>query len=235
MEHEQPSAQADQNTNPQQEGQGIQARINELTAKYRQQEENSQKLQQQLLESAAREAEMARKYAEMAQKPAQAPAPVDPLAHLKDKLDPIALEAFDAQRNAMQRQFEQQMAAMQRQLATQTAALQVQSLAAQVPGLPPAVAQEAVQLVQQWRAQGINFATEQDAIDIALGKYQRGQMARAAPVLHYAQNPAAPAVTPGFAPPPASRKKSLPDNFDSLSPADQLTIMEQNGIGDEPF
>jgi hypothetical protein len=234
MEQEQPSAQAQ---TPAPEQSGIQARIDELTAKFRQAEERNQELNNKLLEQAARESDTARRYAELAQRQtAPAPAaPVDPLAAYREQLDPVAVKAIESVQQAMQAQFNSQFQAQQQKYAADTAIYAVRSEAAAVVGLPPEVRNQAEVLMQQWRAQGWNVPTAQDAIAIALGQYQMGQLRKAAPVMQYQANPNIPAVTPGFAPPPAPPRGALPSNFDSLSREQQNQILEQNGVADQPF
>ena len=234
MDNELPSAQAQ--VQPNQESSGIQSRIDELTARFRQAEENNQKLQQQIMEATAREAEAARRLADQVQR-ANAPVqqPIDPLAAYRDKLDPVAIEALQRSNEAMQRQMEERLQKMQAQYEAQQATFAVRSEIASTPGIPPDVAAKAEQLMSAWRAQGWNVPTAKDAIHIALGQHYESSIRRAAPVLSYQQNHAVPNVTPGFAPPPPTPRKGLPANFDSLAPDQQNLILEQNGVADESF
>lgn len=234
MENDTPSAQAQ--VPPQQENSGIQARIDELTAKFRQAEESNQKLQQQIMEATAREAEASRRLADQYQRATQPVAQVeDPLAQYKDRLDPVAVEALQRSNAMLQQQMEERLRKMQAQYEAQQATYAVRHEIAVTPGLPPEVAQKAEQLMSAWRAQGWNVPTAKDAIHIALGQHYESSLRRAAPVLSYQQNSTVPNVTPGFAPPPPQPRKGLPANFDSLAPDQQNLILEQNGVADESF
>lgn len=229
MDSENPSAQGSDGV----EKSGLQARIDEIIAKQRQAEERAQSAEKQLLETNARVAEMAIQ----ANRPvAPVYAPVDPLLQFKDSLDPVAAQAIAAAVAETQRRMEAQYAPMFAQHAAQLAGMQVQAEAAAIPNLPKEVSQRASQLAAQWRQAGLNFPPG-DALNFALGEYQRGQLVKAAPVMGY--NPAAQgvhSVTPGFTPaPPASQSKALPSNFDSLNRAQQYAALDASGALDEPL
>ena len=226
----QSSAQTEQFAQPQ-ENEGIQARINELTAKFRQTEEALKARDQQLMEQTAQMAQLAM---QVRQPVAPAPvAPVDPLAQFKDQLDPVAHAAIQAAVAATQQRMEAQYAPMFAQQAAQIAGFAVQAEAATIPNLPKSVVSRAAELAASWRAQGINYPPG-DALNFALGEYQRGQLFKAAPVAGY--NPAvhAPPMTQGFNPPPP-QPRALPQNFDQLPSAQQNQILEQSGVLDQPF
>jgi uncharacterized protein YdhG (YjbR/CyaY superfamily) len=231
MDTDQPSAQATGTETPA-VNEGIQARINELVAKQRQAEEALKDRERQLMEQSAQMAQLA-----LQNRPvAPAPVAVDPLAQFKDSLDPVAVQAIQAAVEATRKQMEAQYAPMFAQQAAQIAGFAVQQEAAAIPGLPKAVSDRAAQLAANWRAQGLQFPPG-DALNFALGEYQRGQLLRAAPVMGY--NPAAanvPAVLPGYAPAPSVPKTSaLPANFDNLSRAQQMAALDAAGVGDETF
>lgn len=228
MDTENPSAQGSDGV----EKSGLQARIDEIIAKQRQAEERAQSAEKQLLETNARVAEMAIQ----ANRPVTPVyAPVDPLAQFKDTLDPVAAQAIAAAVAETQRRMEAQFAPMLAQQAAQIAGFAVQAEAAAIPNLPKEVQQRASMLAAQWRQAGLNFPPG-DALNFALGEYQRGQLLKAAPVMGY--NPAAQPsnVTPGFTPAPAVPKSNaLPANFDSLPRAQQNQLLEQSGILDTPL
>lgn len=234
METDQPSAQAiDQQDAPQQ-NEGIQARINELVAKQRQAEEALKERDRQLMENTAQMAQMAM---QMRQQPTPPPqAPVDPMAPYRDQMDPVALQAIQAAIDATTKRMEAQFAPMMAQQAAQIASFSVQAEAAALPNLPKEVVQRAQQLATGWRQAGLNFPTG-DAINFALGEYQRGQLLKAAPVMGYNPNaPVHPNVVPGYAPPPpVNRQSVLPTNFDTLDRNRQNAALEQSGILDDPF
>lgn len=233
METDQPSAQATGDANPQNEG--LQARINELVAKQRQAEEIAAATQKQLIEQSAQMAQMA---LQARQPVVPAAPPPDPLAQFKDQLDPVAAQAIQAAIAETKRQMEAQYAPMFAQQAAQLAGFAVQAEAAAIPNLPKEVKDRAAQLASNWRSQGLNFPPG-DALNFALGEYQRGQLLKAAPVAGY--NPAAAAaaqqnVTPGFTPPtPAPRTTALPSNFENLSRSQQLAALDAAGVGDLPL
>lgn len=231
MEHELPSAQATEQAPEQQPNEGIQARINELVAKQRQAEEALKERDRQLMEQTAQMAQLAMQARQVQAPP---PAPVDPLAQFKDQLDPVAHAAIQAAVAETQRRMEAQYAPMFAQQAAQIAGFAVQAEAAALPGLPKEVTNRAAQLAAQWRSQGLQFPPG-DAINFALGEYQRGQLMRAAPVAGY--NPAVqqPSVTPGYAPQPAATTRALPANFEQLNRQQQQAALEAAGVGDQPF
>lgn len=232
MEHELPSAQAPEQAPEQQPNEGIQARINELVAKQRQAEEALKERDRQLMEQTAQMAQLAMQARQVAVQPP--PPPVDPLAQFKDQLDPVAHAAIQAAVAETQRRMEAQYAPMFAQQAAQIAGFAVQAEAAALPGLPKEVTNRAAQLAAQWRSQGLQFPPG-DAINFALGEYQRGQLMRAAPVAGY--NPAVqqPSITPGFAPQPAATTRALPANFEQLNRQQQQAALEAAGVGDQPF
>lgn len=234
LETEQPSAQAT-GTEGTSQHEGIQARINELVAKQRQAEEALKERDRQLMEQSAQMAQLAMQAQRQAAPPPVA-APVDPLLQFKDQLDPVAAQAIQAAVEATRKQMEAQFAPMIAQQAAQIAGFAVQQEAAAIPNLPKEVTQRAAQLAANWRAQGLTFPPG-DALNFALGEYQRGQLIRAAPVTGYDPNrPQVPPVTQGFIPPPpATQKSALPPNFDSLSRAQQNAALEASGLLDETF
>jgi hypothetical protein len=177
-------------------------------------------------------AEMAMQIQQRQAAPAPVAAPEDPLLRFKDSLDPVAAQAIQAAVEATRRQMEAQFAPMIQQQAAQIAQMAVQSEAAGIPNLPKEVRDRAAMLASQWRAAGLPFPPS-DAINFALGEYQRGQLAKAAPVSGY--NPAGqnlPTVTPGVIPTPPVQRSALPANFDALSRQQQNALLEQSGALD---
>lgn len=234
METEQPSAQANESQDQAQPSEGLQARINELVAKQRQAEEALKERDRQLLEQTAQMAQMAM---QVRQAPQAAPQPPsDPLAPYRDQMDPVAMQAIQAAIDATTKRMEAQFAPMIAQQAAQLASFSVQAEAAQLPNLPKEVVQRASQLAAGWRQAGLNYPPS-DALNFALGEYQRGQLLKAAPVMGYNPNaPMAPNVVPGYVPPPPSaRQSALPQNFDNLDRNRQNALLEQSGLLDDPF
>jgi hypothetical protein len=231
----QPSAQATDATQEQpQQNEGIQTRINELTAKFRQAEEANQKLAQQLMEQQAKYAAALEQQAFRAQAPAPQP-PEDPLAPFKDQIDPTVAQAVQAAVNATRKQMEAQFNSIIQQQAVEQSAYAVRAEVATLPNVPKEVAQRAESLMRAWKSQGLPIVP-QDAINFALGEYHRGQLLKAAPVMGYNPNAQVPpSVIPGQNPPPAAARQSLPANFDSLDYNQQNKILEQMGVGDQPL
>lgn len=232
MSSDQLSAQATEPQAQATEGEGIQQRINELTAKARQAEEALRAREHELMEQSAKMAELA--YQAQQRQAVPAPAPVDPLAQFKDQLDPVAAQAIQAAVAETRRQMEAQYAPMFAQQAAQIAGFAVQSEAAAIPNLPKEVINRATQLAAQWRANNLPFPPS-DAISFALGEYQRGALLRAAPVAGY--NPAAqPAATfAGVPPQPAAARSALPADFETKSRNEQNAILERSGLLDSPL
>lgn len=235
METDIPSAQGTvAEGNPAVEGDGVQKRINELVAKQRQAEELARERERQLMEQSQQMAQMALQV-QRSQAPAPAPAPVDPLDQFKDRMDPVTAQAIQAAVEATRKQMEAQFQPLIQQQAAQIAGFAVQQEAASIPNLPREVTNRAAQLAAQWRAQGLQFPPG-DALNFALGEYQRGQLLRAAPVAGYDPRTAVPPVVTGFPPPPpASKGSGLPSNFEQLSRAQQQDLLEKSGALDEPF
>lgn len=228
----QASAQLDTVVADDTQGGGVQTRINELTAARRQSEEREKALQTQLMETTAQMAQLAMQ-ARQAQQPAPQ-APVDPLAQYKDSLDPTVTAAIQAAVAETQRRMQAQYEPMFAQQAAQMAGFAVQAEAANIKGLPPEVTQRAAVLAADWRSRGIQLPVG-DAINFALGEYQRGQLTKAAAVSGY--NPAAqsPGTIPGFTPAPQTQMRALPTNFDQLNRNQQNAALEAAGILDAPL
>lgn len=214
------------------EANGVQKRIDELIAKQRMEAEARAAAEKQNVELAAQMAQMA---IQMRQPVAPVAAPVDPLAQFQEQVDPQVLKAIqaaqEATRRQMEAQYQQQMAAQAAQMAGYT----VRAEAAAIPNLPKEVVDRAAALATQWRQAGIQYPPS-DALNFALGEYQRGQLLKAAPVAGYNPGAQPPAITPGYAPaPPAPRGPALPANFDNLSRADQNAVLDKLGVLDQPF
>lgn len=230
MDQTQPSAQAVEGAGN--DNSGVQKRIDELIAKQRQEAEARAAAERQNVELAAQMAQMA---IQMRQPVAPVAAPVDPLAQFQNEVDPNTLKAIQMATEHTRRQME---AAYQAQLAAQAAQMAgytVRAEAAAIPNLPKEVVDRAAALATQWRQAGIQYPPS-DALNFALGEYQRGQLLKAAPVAGYNPGAQPPAITPGFAPaPPAPRGPALPPNFDSLSRQAQYEALEKSGILDQPI
>lgn len=217
---------------PQEQHQGFQARINELTARAKAAEaqaaEYQSNLQRQTMEFAAQMASFQR----------PTPEPIDPLKQYEAAVDPNVLQAMKAALATQQATFQRQLDQQTRQLAAQQSALEVQALASRSPGIDPAIAQRAAQLVQQARMQGSN-ASATEALNFAVGEWYLKNQARAAPVANFApQAFNVPNPTLNLPPPPVRSRpvsRQEPANFDRMSIEQQLAWYEQQGIGDDPI
>lgn len=244
MDNESLSTQANE-TNPTQapnpdQRSGLDQRFAEMTRKQYELQEKNQELQRQMIEAQAQQAEALQRLAQFQQKPAE----IDPLASFREKVDPEVLNAMNAQMQAVTQRLQAEQAAKMQALELQSAVYQLRSDAAQLRGVPPEVAQRAEQLLIAWKRAGLSQVTSTDALDIALGQYQRGQLARANPVMQAQQSQAqfqyAPPVTPGAPPmammPPAPAQRSArPANFDELPRGQQNALLEKDGELDLPF
>jgi len=230
LEHEQPSAQA---TETSQVGEGVQKRIDELTAARRQAEEALKAREQALIEQSAKMAEMAMQLQQRQAAPAPVAVPEDPLVKFKDQLDPVAAQAIQAAVEATRRQMEAQFAPMIQQQAAQLAQMAVLNEASAIPNLPKEVRDRAAERAAAWKAAGLSFSPG-DAITFALGEYQKGQLLKAAPVAGYAPS-GIPTVTQGTIPTPPVQRSALPQNFDALPRQQQNALLEQSGLLDQPI
>lgn len=233
MSNDQPSAQANDIAEQPAVSEGVQKRFDEMTAARRAAEEQARQLQAQLMEQSATMAQLAMQ----AQQRQVAPvaAPVDPLAQFKDTLDPVAAQAIQAAVAETRRQMEAMYAPRLAAQDAQLAGMAVHSEAANIPNLPKEVAARAAQLAAQWRQAGINYPPG-DALNFALGEYQRGQLVKAAPVVGYDPRNAMPGVTPGYTPaPPQAHSRALPSNFDQLNRAQQNAALDASGSLDQPL
>lgn len=205
---------------------GYQRRIDELTAQARQAErlaaEATNRLSQQTLELAARLA------------PPPAPPP-DITKQYEATVDPHVLElmrkAMEAQRAEMERQFNARLEEQTRQLHIQQGTMQLQQ-EAQAAKVDPAIAARAAELFRQAKANG-SQATYQEALRFAIGDNYLQQAARAQNVQgvdHRQFNAPQPSFQLPNPVPQQAGRKGPPPNFESLPLAEQLAIMERDGL-----
>lgn len=133
---------------------GVQARINELTKKYRDQERDNQALRQQ--------------NQELMQTMTQTLVARSQPQEVPPEFDPEEKKRLDYLLSPLQKQIAQ----MSAQLAASGVASEVQ--AAAKSNTPPEVVAHAAQLAAAWRRQGIP-GTPQDAITYAMGQYVLGK------------------------------------------------------------
>lgn len=212
---------------------GFQARIDELTAKFRTEQENNQKLQAQLLEQATRQSDLQAELLRQRTQPAQQAAPADPLAPFRDKLEPTAVQALEALMEAQRREYSASIAQMQRQTSAQQAVYNIRQVIGSTPGVDQEAAQRAEQLFIGWSQQGLNY-TPEDALNFALGEQRRKSLFRAGPVLNAAPPYGGPPVTPGGQQLVAPRQpNALPSNFEALPRHEQNNLLEKSGRLDD--
>ena len=225
MEENQPSAQAEQTQAPVEPApainEGIQKRIDELTARNAESERQKNDLLARVLELSARQSAPA---------PVPAPAPeVDPLAQYGDRLDPSVQEAIRAQAAAIKRQYDGIIAAQQQQFSAQLSEMQVYTQAAQSGvTIPEDVKAKAASIARQ-------HGTSPDiALKLAYGEFAMEAQRKTAGVRGYVP-PATPVMT-GNAPAPQQRQgPAHPVGFDDLDHRDQAKWLETNGFEDSPL
>jgi hypothetical protein len=209
---------------------GAEARINELTAKYREAERMNQEATvrtkayedqvSQLVQALA---------AQQSQRPAHEPeAPainIDPETQklLNYVLSPIQKQLKDTQA---------QLAQMQQVGGAQQEFFHVDALGQQSKA-PPEVVAAAKQTIMAWRAKGISasVANAKDALLLAAGEVAMRAFSGQAP----AGTGYPPPVPSGGMAQTAPQAQKLPPNFNSLSNDQQLAAMEKLGFGDIPW
>lgn len=200
----------------QDEGQnGIQKRINQLTAKMYEKDNTIAQLTEQLVRMSAQGVPQ--------QQQAQ------PEQNLYEGLDQASAAILQKVVGNLEAKFQARVAALEGTIASASSAQIAKS-----QGLPDAIIQRSNELVAEWKKRGYGF-NPQDAVDFAVGEAIRagtymprarasnGQFAPANPVLG-GQSAPAPVS-------PVTRK--LPSDFDSLPPAKQVELLEASGIGAE--
>lgn len=195
----------------QQPGDGIQRRIDELTAKLHQKDDTIQQLIQQ--QQAMLAEQLARQQANQPQQDADPFAAVLP-ADASDETK----QMFAKMGSFFAKQLDEKLKGIQTQLAVQSAASEVQQVA-QKFGVSDAVAQRTQELMADWRRRGLPFNAE-DAV-----RFAAGEMALQRP------DPRAGQVVPVFRAPnpvPQTRpaaEQPLPANFDDLTIEQQWELL----------
>lgn len=201
---------------------GFQQRIDQLTARMREQE---RQFQSQLeSERTAREQLMMSVLSGQRQQQSQEP-------ELPD-MDPSERQKFEA----MLKPFMQQNQQLSRQVQSLMAGQQVQQAAAKFGAVDPAVLQAASQLAQNWTAGGYSGWKPEDAVVYAMG--QAAMQARQNPQARNTQGQftAAPDVMMAQgAPPAAVRQRAKIPDFDTASPEQIIAAFEKSGADDMPL
>lgn len=195
----------------------LQARFDQLTAKFHESQEQVTKLTTMVAEKLLTQGQ-----------PSQTTQPVDDFAGL------IPEGASDEQKQMFQSMFgtfakliDKKLTGVQRTLEAQQSVTAVQKLAAK-HNVSEQVANRTAELLAQWKQQGLPF-NEHDAIRFAAGE------AALAPSM----DPRAAQTVPVFRAPnpvPATRavEQALPANFDDMSVEEQWNIMAKR-VGDKPL
>lgn len=200
---------------------GFQQRIDQLTARMREQERQFQS-QLESERSAREQLMMSVLQGRQTQQPTEPELP---------DMDPSERAKFDA----MLKPFMQQNQQLSRQVQALMAGQQVQQAAAKFGAVDPAVLQSAAQLAQNWTAGGYSGWKPEDAVVYAMG--QAAMQARQNPQRNaQGQFTAAPDVMMGQAAPPAPvrQRAKIPD-FNNASPEQILAAYEKNGMDDMPL
>jgi hypothetical protein len=200
---------------------GVQSRINELTAeKYRLQAENQAK-DKAIAELMAQALQVQQRAAQV-----QAPQPQEPSWDVPDDVDPSVLRAAEViaqkQAYAMRKELEALKAQSQQlQVNSRVQQLQAEILASAPPGIDPRVIMAAQQRAAQWAPTPVGqYLTARDCLQFAAGDMAlQGQQTAVAGRQQLAQfNASAQPITQHSAPPPPVRSAPSVDlaNFDSL-------------------
>jgi hypothetical protein len=203
---------------------GIQKRIDELTRRFYEADAKAQLLQQQLAE---REAQFATRQV--------SPQPqVDEIDAALAGIEQVSPEVSQAVKQALksfQSKTEATVAQLRAKFEAQADVAQVGTVASQFGIQDPAITRRAQELIASWRVAGLPIKAD-DALRFALGeaalqpKQPRQTDGRYAPIDPVMTSSGAP-------PPPRTGPKPLPSNFNSLSPEEQIKLLEARGVGDQ--
>lgn len=199
---------------------GFQRRIDQLVARNHASEAQIAALSAQLAEMGARVAVGG---------PQGAPA-ADPYA----ELDPTLASAF----RAVSKNMEDRVA----QIAAKFDAVTQGQSAGQIAnsrGLPAELAKRAAQLAEAWRANGLEKFKPEDAVTFAVGEAVAAGTYNPQGRSRDVQGkfaPTQPAIgAQGALPDLRPQQKPLPTNFESMSPEEQLRLLDERGVGDIPL
>lgn len=220
MDNDQAPAQSEQPAAPAApENDGFQKRIDQLTAKIHERDQQLMDYQQKLLNQVLQ-----------AQAPVAAPVPeVDPLAQFNGQLDDTVMRAVRAATEAVEKKFAAESARRDVQYRAEMSALQVhERVATEGIDVPQDVRQKAVQIARQ------HGTTAEVALKYALGEYYMEQAKKVAPVKNYVP-PNTPVLTTSAPAPQRTGPTGRPSNFESLDLIQQAKWLEANGFDDSPL
>lgn len=210
---------------------GIQKRIDELTARFHQEREASSKkdehilnLTQQLVAASTRQNER----------------PAEPAIEVPEGMDPAQAAYFDKMFGKMQAQFQQQLtqvsAIAQRGEAASAASQLATKFGITDQSKVSWIQERAASLAAGWKQQGLPFLPS-DAADFATMEFfKSGGIPQAkgnGTFMPSSHQPAGGNPPPNLA--PQTQRPGLPNNFNSLRPEDQMSILQKRGIDDLPF
>jgi len=196
---------------------GVQKRIDQLTAKIHERDAQIMEFQQKLLETAMRTPPAA---------PVAPAVEIDPLAQFNGQLDDTVAKAVRAATEAVTKKFEGLLSQQQSTYASQMAELQVHSY----------VANLGVEVPQEVKARAAAIAKQHGtspdvAFNLAYGEYALAQQKKVASVKGYTP-PSTPVLTGGAPAPAPIKGPARPANFDQLDPIKQYEYLEANGFED---
>lgn len=202
---------------------GFQQRIDQLTARMREQE---RQFQSQLESERAAREQLMMSVLQGGRQNQQEQQPELP------DMDPSERAKFDA----MLKPFMQQNQQLARQVQALMAGQQVQQAAAKFGAVDPTVLQSAAQLAQNWTAGGYSGWKPEDAVVYAMGQRALQAAQNPQPRNTQGQFTAAPDVMMGqAAPPAAARPRAKIPDFSNASPEQILAAFEKSGMDDMPL
>lgn len=203
---------------------GIEKRINELTAKTHEAERRA----------AAAEATAQQQRDLNMQLLTQRGQPQEPIEDPYEDVDPKLRKMLSEGLTAQQRKFAAQLQAQKNEFDAILESQAVQHEASSL-GLDPEISKEAAAIVKGAKSRGIPVNKE-EVLDMLIGKaYREGKLA----VQPSQTNPRRAAPLSGVRAPPiqeaSQTQKPLPNNFDDLSPEEQLALLNKRGVGNMPL
>lgn len=211
---------------------GIQKRIDELTARFHQEREASSKkdehiltLTQQLVAASQRQNER----------------PPEPAIEVPEGMDPAQAAYFDRMFSKIQSQFQQQLTQVAVVTQSGEAAQAAVALTAKFGITDPSkvswVQERAKALAAGWKQNGLPFAPADAARFATMEFLEQGGLQQptkgAGQFMPITPTGGGSNPVPNLA--PQASRSALPNNFNSLRPEDQLSILQRRGVDDIPL
>ncbi len=192
---------------------GVQKRIDALTAGMRDAERRAEQANERLLNHLATASATS--------------APVDEYA----EVDPQVRKLIEASTRGLKAELQKS----QNQMAGMIAAQEARTIVAKAGIQDSAVAERAVALAAGWKSNGLQFSAA-EAAQFAIGEaIMNGTYTPAAPG---PQRRGAPPIGGGVRSPNLNghrQQAALPSNFDELSLDEQISLLDKRGVGNEPI